>query len=216
MKRLIAFVVTILTVLCITACSMPTKNKTSRKNGLNVAFQATVAIKLDRLEAEGTVKRFGDGMWEIEFSSPNTLSGVNLAFNGGNVVASYKGLSFSVPQSALPVKAMMLNLIKVVDTQARLDELNGVEKDGMLEISDKLDSGEYTLIVDKNGILVGFEMPNNKLTMTFTELSEIAVAEQPSSQESSTEETSQDTTMEQTSEADITEAPTETTASVQE
>ena len=166
MKRLITFTITILTVLCLTACSMPMQNKTTRKNGLNTAFTSDVKINLDRLEADGIVKRFGDGMWEVEFSSPNSLSGVKLSFSEGNVEASYKGLSFSVPQSALPVKAMMLNLIKVVDDYARLDELKGEEKDGMLEVSGKLDGGEYVLIVDKDGILSRFEMPNNKLTMT--------------------------------------------------
>lgn len=190
MKRLITFTITILTVLCLTACSMPMQNKTTRKNGLNTAFTSDVKINLDRLEADGIVKRFGDGMWEVEFSSPNSLSGVKLSFSEGNVEASYKGLSFSVPQSALPVKAMMLNLIKVVDDYARLNELKGEEKDGMLEVSGKLDGGEYVLIVDKDGILSRFEMPNNKLTMTFTGLTEIAGAEQTTSAEGTSEPTS--------------------------
>lgn len=190
MKRLITFTITILTVLCLTACSMPMQNKTTRKNGLNTAFTSDVKINLDRLGADGIVKRFGDGMWEVEFSSPNSLSGVKLSFSEGNVEASYKGLSFSVPQSALPVKAMMLNLIKVVDDYARLDELKGEEKDGMLEVSGKLDGGEYVLIVDKNGILSRFEMPNNKLAMTFTGLTEIAGAEQTTSAEGTSEPTS--------------------------
>lgn len=193
MKRLITFTITILTVLCLVACSMPMQNKTSRKNGLNTAFTSNVKINLDRLEADGTVKRFGDGMWEVEFSSPNSLSGVKLSFNEGNVEASYKGLSFSVPQSALPVKAMMLNLIKVVDDYARLDELKGEESDGMLEVSGKLEGGEYILVVDKDGVLSRFEMPNNKLTMTFTELTEIAGAEQTTSAEGTTEVTSTET-----------------------
>lgn len=170
MKRLIAFALTILTAACLAACSVTGKGDTSKPNGLGSSFQAAVSIVLDDLNAEGTVKRMGSGNWEIEFDSPNTLSGVKLTFMDGNVTASYKGLNFSVPQTALPVKAMMLNLISAVDDLAANEELTGTEEDGMLKISGTLDGGEYTLTTDSSGNLVSFEMPNNKLTMTFSEL----------------------------------------------
>lgn len=171
MKRLIASLACMIMGICLlVSCSVPLKTTTSRKNGLNCAFEAKASVTLDKLQAEGTLHRFGDGMWDIEFSTPNTLSGVKLSFSEGNVDASYKGLNFSVPQSALPVKAMMLNLIKAVDDNARLTELKGEEKDDTLEISGKLEGGEYTVTVDKDGRLLSFEMPNNKLKMMFAEL----------------------------------------------
>lgn len=171
MKRLITlFACMIMGICLVTSCSVPLKNSVSRKNGLNSAFESNVSVTLDKLQAEGTLHRFGDAMWDIEFTAPNTLSGVKLSFSEGNVDASYKGLSFSVPQSALPVKAMMLNLIKAVDDNARLAELKGEEKDDTLEISGKLEGGEYIITVDKDGRLLSFEMPNNKLKMLFGEL----------------------------------------------
>lgn len=171
MKRLITlFACMIMGICLVTSCSVPLKNSVSRKNGLNSAFESNVSVTLDKLQAEGTLHRFGDAMWDIEFTAPNTLSGVKLSFSEGNVDASYKGLSFSVPQSALPVKAMMLNLIEAVDDNARLAELKGEEKDDTLEISGKLEGGEYIITVDKDGRLLSFEMPNNKLKMLFGEL----------------------------------------------
>ena len=170
MKRVFTFVLTFVTVLCMTSCAVPVGSKTSRKNGLSSPFSAAVSITLDRLEAEGSIKRFGEGVWEIEFSEPNTLSGVKLEFSEGSVVASYKGLTFSVPQSAVPVKAMMLNLMKAVDENAKAEELSGKEDGDMLKIEGTLDGGDYTLTVDKDGLLSGFDMPNNKLTMRFTEM----------------------------------------------
>ena len=173
MKRLIAFALTILTAACMAACTDAGKGDASKPNGLGNSFQAAVSVALDDLNAEGTVKRLGTGNWEIEFDSPNTLSGVKLAFMDGNVTASYKGLNFSVPQTALPVKAMMTNLIAAVDDLAANEELKGTEEDGMLKISGTLDGGEYTLTTDSNGNLVSFEMPNNKLTMTFSGLTPV-------------------------------------------
>lgn len=171
MKRVFTFVLTFAVMVCFTACALPVGGKSSsRKNGLADAFSASVSITLDRLEAEGDIKRYGEGIWEIEFSSPNTLSGVKLEFSEGSVIASYKGLNFSVPQSAVPVKAMMLNLIKAVDEKSKDEELNGKEDGDMLRIDGRLDGGDYTLTVDKDGLLSGFDMPNNKLTMRFTEM----------------------------------------------
>ena len=187
MKRIFTFVLTMAMALCLAACAVPTGGGSSRKNGLGNAFSAVVDITLDRLEAEGEIKRYGEGVWEIEFSQPNTLSGVKLEFSEGNVLASYKGLSFSVPQSAVPVKAMMLNLIKAVEDNAKLAELSGEESDGMLKISGSLDGGDYTLTVDKDGLLSGFEMPNNKLTMKFSEMKTAEITIEQSASETSAE-----------------------------
>lgn len=198
MKRIFTFVLTIGAVLCLAACAVTKGGSSSRRNGLGSAFSAAVSITIDRLEAQGEIKRYGEGVWEIEFSEPNTLSGVKLEFSEGNVLASYKGLSFSVPQSAVPVKAMMLNLIKAVEDNAKLDELSGEESDGMLKISGSLDGGDYTLSVDGNGLLSGFEMPNNKLSMKFSEMktAEITI-EQATAAETSVAVTAEPTTTEQ-------------------
>ncbi|MBQ6180974.1 MAG: hypothetical protein IJK31_04725 [Ruminococcus sp.] len=174
MKRLFTFVSVIFAVICLTSCSVPLKKTASRSNGLNCSFTAAASITLDKLQAEGTISRHGAGIWDMEFSSPNSLSGIKLEFSEGNTRASYKGLSFSVPQSAVPVRAMLLNLMKAVDDNAAAEELSGDEKDGLLAISGKLDGGSYTLKVDKEGRLSGFEMPNNDLKMSFTELKVIS------------------------------------------
>ncbi len=173
MKRLISFAVMVITAVMFFSCSTPLKNETSRKNGLNCAFQSSVNITIDKLNADGVMKRFGDGVWDIEFESPNTLSGVKLEFNGGNIKASYKGLDFSVPQSALPVKAMMLNLMEAVDTNARLEELKGNENGDMLEVSGSLEGGDYIISVSRDGKLSCFEMGNNKLKVVFNDMKEI-------------------------------------------
>lgn len=172
MKRLVTIPFAILMIFSLVSCSMPTKNTSTRKNGLNCAFTSDMTVTIEHFVADGTVSRSGNGMWEAEFTSPNSLSGVKLSFSEGNVTAEYKGLSFSVPQSALPVKAMMLNLIKAVDDNAKLDELKGEEDGNLLKISGSLEGGDYTLSVDKNGCPSSFEMPCNNLTITFSNVTQ--------------------------------------------
>lgn len=175
MKKLFSSVF-ILFTLCLTSCSAPMQTTQSRQNNLDSSFSSEITLTLDKLTAEGTLKRYGDSEWEVEFNSPNTLSGVNLAFSQGNVNASYKGLSFSVPKSALPVKAMLINLIDAVDTNARSEELKGSDNEGTLEISGTLEGGDYILAVDGNGNISSFDMPNNLLEINFKEVSSIAGA----------------------------------------
>ncbi|MBE6863957.1 MAG: hypothetical protein E7495_05230 [Ruminococcus flavefaciens] len=189
MKRLITFAAAIVMSLCAVSCSVPMKNDSVRRNGLSSGFTGDVSITIDKLQAEGIVQRSGEGDWNIEFSAPNTLSGVRLDFNEGNVSASYKGLTFSVPQSAVPVKSMMLNLIKAVDDNAAQAELKGEEKDDALRISGSLEGGDYTLSVDSEGNLSGFDMPNNKLVMKFSNIMVTSASAQSSETCDTTAET---------------------------
>ncbi len=179
MKRLITFAAALTLAVCSVSCSMPTSGGSSaRENGLSCSFGSPMELTLDDMSAEGEIRRMGDGEWNIEFSSPNTLSGVELSFSEGSVTASYKGLNFSVPKSALPVKAMILNLIEAVDSNAKLDKLNGSEKEGLLEITGTLEGGDYILKVDTEGYISEFEMPNNKLKIVFTDVNTITVPSQ--------------------------------------
>lgn len=187
MKKLFSSVF-ILFTFCLASCSAPIQTTQSRQNNLNSSFSSEITLTLDKLTAEGNIKRYGDSEWEVEFDTPNTLSGVNLAFSQGNVSASYKGLSFSVPKSALPVKAMLVNLIDAVDTNARSEELKGSDKEGMLEISGTLEGGDYILTVDGNGNISSFDMPNNLLEINFKEVSSMTVTPAPTT-ESMTETT---------------------------
>lgn len=168
MKRLITSAVCLMLTIVLTACGVPAaKGNSSRENKLDEAFESEVDFSLEKLDADGTICRYGDGEWSVEFDSPNTLSGVKLEFSEGEVNASYKGLEFSVPQSALPVKAMMLNLMEAVDSTAKLEKLCGEEKESGLELTGTLESGEYSITVDGEGRLKCFEMPNYKLKIDF-------------------------------------------------
>ena len=173
MKRLVISAFTAAAALCLAACSMPVGNKASRPNRLGESFSSDVDITIEKMRAEGRLERSGDD-WSVEFSEPNTLSGVKLEFTEGSVKASYKGLSFSVPQSAVPVKAMMSNLIRAVGENSSGGELKGEEKDDMLKINGSLDGGSYVLSVDDNGCICGFDMPGYELSMSFTNVTAAA------------------------------------------
>ena len=169
MRKIYLSVISVFMMLCLFSCSMPSAEKISAENHLSEAFEKSAVINLDKLCSECTISRYGEGDWEVVFDSPNTLSGVSLKFCEGNVSASYKGLNFSVPKTAFPIKSMLLCLVEAVDTNARLEQISGIEKDGMIEISGSLEAGEYILTLNKDGSVHSFDMPNNLLSIRLTD-----------------------------------------------
>lgn len=135
--------------------------------------------------AAGTLSRLGDGAWSVSFAEPATLAGVVLDFSGGEVTASYKGLGFSVPQSAMPAKSVLSQMIQVVDELAQQEEITGKEQDGCVSVEGDLEGNPYTLTLTENGDLSGFTMENFDTTLTFTQFqSGAAVATETTTLES--------------------------------
>ena len=170
MKKVVVLLVSF--VMMIGLCACGSKNNVKFEPKLNKAFTVSAQIKYDDQEYQASIKRLGKANWDVEFSSPNTLAGVLLSYRDDNVEASYKGLSFSVPKSALPLKAIILSLIDVVDTTAELPEISGEEKDGEILVEGELEQGKYTLKMDKTGVLIGFSMSNLNLEIIFTDFQE--------------------------------------------
>ncbi len=206
MKKIIPIFMSCVLVIMMCACSAGGKSvKFTPK--LNTAFSVTAKIQYGDQESEALFRKFDKANWDVEFSSPNTLSGVTLSYRDDKVDASYKGLSFSVPKTALPIKSIISSFIDVVDTTADTDEIEAEEKDGLMVISGELPQGKYTLKLDKNGGVAEFSMPNLELKITFTDfrtenagLPETSQAETTETQQGTEAETSAQTGTEATTE----------------
>lgn len=168
MKKIIPVFMSFIMIVSMCACSGSGKS-VAFTHKLNEPFVAMAQIQYGDQEAEASFRRYGKANWDVEFSAPNTLAGVILSYRDNKVDASYKGLSFSVPKTALPVKSIISVFIEVADSIAETDEINAVEKDGVMEIEGEIQQGKYTLKLDKNGGLSEFSMPNLDLKITFSD-----------------------------------------------
>lgn len=167
MKRLIVTLTAITGFIVFTACENSAAPSANAEQKLNGVFSTDMTLELDDFTAEGVLTRYDSGIWNACFESPSELSGVQLNFNGDSVEASYKGLSFSVPQAALPSKALLTELIKAVDTVAESDDISGSKKDDLIEIEGELDGEKYTLYLNGDGSLAEFRMNNMGGCITF-------------------------------------------------
>ncbi len=168
MKKIaMSFIISI--VMAISLCACGGKGDTSCKVDLNKPFCITAHMEYDGITADAVIKRLAKANWDAEFSSPDTLAGVLISFRDSNVEASYKGLSFSVPKSALPLKSIILSFIDIIDQIAEQPEITGEEKDNEIITTGEIELGSYNLKFDKNGCPTAFEMPNLNLIITFSD-----------------------------------------------
>ncbi|MGN0620414.1 MAG: lipoprotein [Porcipelethomonas sp.] len=183
MKKVIPLFLSAIMILTLSACGGKGKS-VSFAPKTNSPFSMSAEIKNGDTQASAVITRYGADNWDAEFSAPNTLAGVLISYRDNNVEASYKGLSFSVPKSALPLKAMISNLIEAVDGMSNLTEISCEEDDGIMVYEGENEQGKYTMKFNNDGSLCGFDMPAFELEMIFTDFSENV---SPSQNEGSTE-----------------------------
>lgn len=166
MKKFLAFFVCTAMII-LGGCR--SEEKTSVPD-LNKVFTAEAAITSKDFEGKAKISRLGGGMWEIEFSEPDTLSGIKLAFNGDELSASYQGLSFSVPEEILPSKPIFTKLFESIDRSAE-GELPYSEQEGILTYEGELENiGKFTISTEKEtGNLMNVKIPYDNVVVEFTD-----------------------------------------------
>lgn len=152
--------------LLITGCSVGS-GSTTAKNQLNTSFTTGITMELDEMTAEGTMQRVGESEWNVSFSEPTQLAGVQLDFLDGEVTASYKGLAFSVPQTALPAKSILYQFILAVDQLAEESALQGISSEDGVTLKGELEAGNYELVLLADGSPAVFQMENQNATILF-------------------------------------------------
>lgn len=136
-------------------------------NRMSGAFSSEVTMTTADSEVKGVLTRYGMDAWSVTFTEPPALSGVQLDFMDDEVTASYKGLAFSVPQSAQAVRTMLAELMDIVDEMAEEPELSCKQDEDGAVCEGEIDEGSYTLTFDKDGVPQTFSLPSYGLTITF-------------------------------------------------
>lgn len=151
------------------------QNTLSSPPPLKPSFSCSATVCYGELQSDSVISRYNTGVWQYAFNSPDSLAGVVLSFNNDDVSASYKGLEFSVPKSALPFQSMIICMIDAVDYVYQSADLNFSENDGVLIYNGSLEQGDYTICFNsQTGDIQSFEMPNMQLSIQFSDCTSIS------------------------------------------
>ena len=155
--------------LLLTGCTA-----SKQESAFSPQLHASYTLQTEMTFGEGgtaslTLTRTQPEQWEAAFSDPPALAGVVLSFDGNAVGASYKGLAFSVPKSALPAKNMLSLTTEILDAIGALDEIPCAEQDdGTWVGSGECTGGSYTVTFSGSGEPVSLEIPSQPLRIQFT------------------------------------------------
>ncbi|MDR1674176.1 MAG: hypothetical protein LBR54_01850 [Oscillospiraceae bacterium] len=170
MKRFIGIVLTGMLMMFFGGCGVVKEVESNMRPDIDGEYSAKIKMIYGEDESEAAIQRMAPNAWQADFLSPETLAGVCLTFAEGNVSASYKGLSFSVPKSAVPIKSMLEQMFNALDTTSESDNLTMQKSDNGLLLKGKSEVGDYVLKFDADtGAPIGFEMPGFELTVDITD-----------------------------------------------
>ena len=137
---------------------------------LDAAYSVSAALSYgDKDTAELVLTRTDAQKWEAAFSDPPALSGVLLSFDGNAVSASYKGLAFTVPKTALPAKNMLALTTEILDAVSEQKELACSKlEDGTWQNAGECSGGSYTVTFSDDGTPTELEIPSQPLRIVFS------------------------------------------------
>ncbi|MBE6875751.1 MAG: hypothetical protein E7496_03355 [Ruminococcus sp.] len=166
MKRIFA-VISLNTVLLSTGCTVVQTVPGKIANPMTGGFTAEVTITNADSESKATLTRYGTDAWCVLFSEPQTLAGVQLDFLDDEVKASYKGLEFSVPQSAQAIRTELEDLMNIIDDMALSPDLSGKTDENKIICEGAVEEGSYTLTFTEAGIPAEFSLPCYGVVIVF-------------------------------------------------
>ncbi len=161
------FAVISLNALLLSGCTVVQTMPGKVANPMTGAFTAEVTITNADAESKATLTRYGSDAWCVLFHEPSTLSGIQLDFLDDEVKASYKGLAFSVPQSAQAIRTELADLMNIIDDMSQSPDLNGKTEENKIICEGSIEEGSYTLTFTDAGIPAEFSLPCYGLIITF-------------------------------------------------
>lgn len=172
-KSFAAVMLCVITLFICTSCAKSGGGILAKNPDLSRPFRSSVKIQAGELELDGTVKRYGMGIWEMTVNSPETLAGLSLTGSDNGVSASLGDLKLEVPMENINDKAVFALIFKAIDSAASAAE-SGVltctdTNDGKV-YSGEFSFGTYTMTFDPQSLaLTKIEIPEAAICSEFTD-----------------------------------------------
>lgn len=177
-KSFAAIILCIMLLFICTSCNKSGGGILSKTPDLSKPFQSAVKIQAGKLELNGTVKRYGMGVWEMNVDSPETLAGLSMTGNDDGVTASLGDLKLEIPMENINDKAVFALIFKAIDSAASAADANVLTctdtEDGKV-CSGEFSFGTYTMTFDPQSLaLTKIEIPEAEIYCEFTDLKVIS------------------------------------------
>ncbi len=156
MKRLVLL---FMPLILLVGCSQKTDVKAVTRG---IEFNTRVCYYNECYEADAQFSQNGERIFNI--TSPESIAGLTLVFNGEDVTATYKGMEYKAENPQLFGAFSLVNRA-ILDVE---------KKDGVVRVDDNsysvegfTDGGEYELTVSTQGLPIELDVDKGDLEMNF-------------------------------------------------
>lgn len=187
MRKAVLFVVlTVMILVFCTGCNGKNGGILSKKPDLNVPFETDIRAQAGELEFEGSMKRYGTGIWEMSITAPETLAGLTVFYNDDGVKAKLGELSLDIPAEDIRDGAVFAQIFKAMDSAALSEALTYADTEDGKTLTGEFAGGEYTVTFEPESLVpVRIEIPSAGISGELTNFS-IMTAETETAVESGT------------------------------
>lgn len=159
MKKIISVLSLVILFLC--ACGEKKISVTPVTSG--ISFTAELTYYNECFEADVTVAKNGET--DMEITSPDTIKGLVLHFNGEEITAKYAGLEYKADFKSLPEGACCARLYEILKDTFNEDATVNSEENSYYIMRDSKDIS-YKLYLGATGLPISAE-DNSGFTVNF-------------------------------------------------
>ena len=169
-KTVIGVIILIIAASLIMIATRLYFNKTvSQAISLKENFSCMVDITYGDLSAKASFTKSGQTGFNIAFTAPETLNGVEIICSGNDITIKYMGLTMDIDKNLLPSKAIINCISQVLNFAQLPEELNIVSStDNTITAKGVAPEGEFEITVEKStGLPVKITVPDIGFSAVF-------------------------------------------------
>lgn len=166
MRKLIKILPIVFVLIICTSC-----NQAAKTPDITQSFTVTAEICYGDFEGSATINKVGHGVWNLEFTAPDTVNQMKVSYTNGDIQFSLDGISFDVSGKDSMVTTVPEIIFNAVDELSGNNEtLTAEQNDTQIIVKFEKDDKKYILTFDKkSGALATLDVPKDEISITFAD-----------------------------------------------
>lgn len=161
MKKIL-FIPFVMFALILTSC----KEMSVETPTISDDYTAAVEINYEDNTYTADIHRIGQGVWTAELTSPDTVSGMSMHYENGEVSVRYKGFSVSLPSGKLPMKGALAKTFAALDSIYNDSSVEAKSAEaGTIVIEGESEDAKYIITFNRDGELMSVNIPAYQLSV---------------------------------------------------
>lgn len=167
--RVVVATVIVLAIAFLIYQLVSTRNDLKNAPDINGSFSCDAEIIYDDMKINARITKIANAKFNMEIVYPETLKGLEFQLLNDQIKLSYRGLSFDLDGSNLPIKSVAGGLYEVMRNLTASQDLDITKSRGKYTIKGSSVVGSFSCVYepDSNRI-VSISIPDLKLTANLT------------------------------------------------